>query len=122
MTVKQRDVNRRLTLAVIQSRDNVAEELAKRRYLLEEINRHRRSSNRCANRPKHSSVKSKVAKESKRREMKQYDSWGARKTTQLEMVTFAIGKHNQFVTNTEEASVLNLLGRVWVMALLLSRT
>lgn len=34
-----RDVHRHLTLAIIQSRDNVAAELAKRRYLLEEINR-----------------------------------------------------------------------------------
>lgn len=34
-----KDVHRHLTLAIIQSRDNVAEALAKRRYLLEEINR-----------------------------------------------------------------------------------
>jgi hypothetical protein len=34
-----RDIHRHLTLAIIQSRDNVAAELAKRRYLLEEINR-----------------------------------------------------------------------------------
>ena len=34
-----REVHRHLTLAIIQSRDNVAAELAKRRYLLEEINR-----------------------------------------------------------------------------------
>mmetsp|Transcript_13332 Transcript_13332/g.19982 ORF Transcript_13332/g.19982 Transcript_13332/m.19982 type:complete len:137 (-) Transcript_13332:554-964(-) len=34
-----RDVHRHLTLAIIQSRDNVAAELAKRRHLLEEINR-----------------------------------------------------------------------------------
>ena len=34
-----RDVHRHLTLAIIQSRDNIAAELAKRRYLLEEINR-----------------------------------------------------------------------------------
>lgn len=34
-----RDVHRHLTLAILQSRDNVAAELAKRRYLLEEINR-----------------------------------------------------------------------------------
>jgi hypothetical protein len=34
-----RRVHRKLTLAVIQSQDNVAAELAKRRYLLEEMNR-----------------------------------------------------------------------------------
>ena len=34
-----REVHRHLTLAILRSRDNVAEELAKRRYLLEEINR-----------------------------------------------------------------------------------
>ncbi|KAL3809879.1 hypothetical protein ACHAXA_001304 [Cyclostephanos tholiformis] len=34
-----RRVHRKLTLALIQSRDNIAAELAKRRYLLEEMNR-----------------------------------------------------------------------------------
>jgi hypothetical protein len=34
-----RRVHRKLTLAVIQSRDNIAAELTKRRYLLEEMNR-----------------------------------------------------------------------------------
>ena len=40
-----RRVHRQLTLALIQSRDNIAAELTKRRYLLEEMNRCKMQNN-----------------------------------------------------------------------------
>ena len=54
-------VHLQLTMAVVQSHDNIAKELTKRRYLLEEMNRCKMQKSECITKAKKKTVPKKIA-------------------------------------------------------------